>query len=396
MTAPVLFQIKVAQQELDTIRTRIQAYPWDNMHGPADNDWMLGTPISVMRELADYWTSDYDWRKHEQQINRFNHFQAAVGDYNLHFIHEKGSGAQPQPLLLLHGWPYSFHSFLDVIEPLAHPERFGGDANAGFDVVVASLPGYGFSAKPAQPIGPQAMATVLNRLMVDVLGYDRYLVQGGDWGGYIASRLGFDHAEHIIGIHSNSFMVRHDGASLGSGQVSAADATKQEQAFVQQEAQKFMVEGGYSIVQATRPISLSYAMLDSPVGVAAWIIEKFHGWSDQRQRSFDAIFSKDRLISEVMVYLVTHTFGTATWIYAAYMPEGSSTLPPGKKVEVPVAFAAFPDPVFAPPPRSFMERSHYVVQWNEMPRGGHFPVLEEPELWLNDVRAFAQLVGGRS
>ena len=386
------FHIRVPQAELNRIQDQIRKYPWNEMQMPPKSAWQLGTPVSFMQELADYWVKDYDWRKQEQHLNRFNHFTVAIDEQVVHIIHEKGSGTNPQPLLLLHGWPYSFHSFIDVIEPLAHPERFGGDPNGAFDVVVASLPGYGFSGKPAKPIGPQAMATLLNRLMTDALGYNQYLVQGGDWGGYIASRLGYDHAKHILGIHSNSFMVRHAGAALGSGQVGADNATSEEQTFVQQEAQGFMIEGGYSIIQATRPISLNYGMMDSAVGAAAWIIEKFHAWSDQRERAFDVIFPKDRLISEVMIYLTTHSFNTATWIYAAYLPEQSSTLPPGKKVDVPVAFAAFPDPVFAPPPRSFMERSHNVVQWNKMPQGGHFPVLEAPELWINDVRTFGQLV----
>jgi pimeloyl-ACP methyl ester carboxylesterase len=383
------FRAEVPQATLDRIRERVRAYDWSAML--ALQGWDLGTDVGFLRGLGEYWADGYDWRAAERAMNRFYHFIADVGGQGLHFIHERGSGNSPQPLLLLHGWPYSFHTFMDVIEPLAHPERSGGDAERSFDVVVASLPGYGFSDKPEAPMGPRRMGDLLDRLMVEALGYDRYLVQGGDWGGYIASRMGFDHPEHVKGIHSNSFMVRHDGAPLGSGQA-GPDATEEERAFVQREQQTFALEGGYSIIQGTRPQSLSPAMADSPVGAAAWVLEKFHGWSDGRGRSFDEIFPWDRLLTEVMVYLVTGTFATAAWIYAAFMPEGSATFPPGQRVEVPTAFAAYPDPVFPAPPRSFMERSHNVVQWTEMPRGGHFPALEGPDLFVEDVRRFGRLV----
>lgn len=276
-----------------------------------------------------------------------------------------------------------------MIEPLAHPERFGGDAEDGFDVVVASLPGYGFSGKPPAPVGPKAMGDLLDRLMTGVLGYERYLVQGGDFGGFVASRLGFDHAEHVLGVHSNSFMVRHEGAALGGGSAGEG-ASPEEQAFAQGEAQGFMAEGGYAIIQGTRPQSLGFAVQDSPVGAAAWILEKFYSWSDRRQRDFAEVFTLDQLLTEVMVYLVTDTFMTSTWVYPAYFMEGSATLPKGQRVEVPTAFATFPDPVFAPPPRTFMEHSHNVVQWTTPEQGGHFPALEVPELYVEDLRRFAR------
>ena len=384
------FTIAVPQEKLDRILRAVHAYDWAAM--PALDGWGLGTDHTFLRELCAYWAEGYDWRRVEREMNAFLHITAGVGGLRLHAVREPGSGSAPMPLLLLHGWPYSFASFLGVIERLAHPERFGGDAEDGFDVVVASLPGYGFSGKPAAPIGPKAMGDLLDALMTEVLGYKRYLVHGGDWGGFIASRLGFDHPEHVLGVHSNSFMVRHDGAMLGSGQAGPGEASDEERAFVQREAQGFMVEGGYSIIQGTRPQSLGFAMQDSPVGAAAWILEKFHGWSDRRQRPFPDIFTRDQLLTEVMVYLATDTFTTATWIYPAYFLEHSATLPAGERVEVPTAFAAYPDPAFGPPPRSFMERSHRVVQWSQMPQGGHFPALEVPDLYVADVQQFGRLL----
>lgn len=384
------FEIAVPQAKLDQILQRVRAYPWAAMPRLADDEWHFGPPVEYLRSLADYWATTYDWRAQERALNRSPQFLATVEGQQLHFIRERGSGRNPQPLLLLHGWPYSFASFAEVIEPLAHPDRFGGSADDGFDVIVPSLPGYGFSGKPDRPLGPARIATLLDSLMTDILGYDRYFAQGGDWGGFIASRLGFDHSEHVAGIHSNSFMVRHDGAALGSGAVGGDEATGEERAFVTQEQQGFLVEGGYSTIQATRPQTLGYAMTDSPVGVAAWMVEKFHGWSDRRERPFAALFSQDQLLTEIMIYLVTDTFVTASWIYAAYLEEGSATLPAGRRVEVPTAFAAFPDPVFAPPPRSFMERSHNVVQWGAPPQGGHFPFIEVTDHYLDDLRRFAR------
>ncbi len=384
------FEIAVPQEKIDRILRRVRTFDWDVM--PALEGWALGTDHTFLRDLCTYWVEQYDWRRAERAMNVFAHVRADVGSVRLHALRERGSGKAPQPLLLLHGWPYSFASFLGVVEQLAHPERFGGDAEDGFDVVVASLPGYGFSGKPAAPMGPQAMGDLLDALMTDVLGYGRYLVQGGDFGGFIASRLGFDHAAHLLGVHSNSFMVRHDGAMLGSGQAGPGKTTDDERAFVQAEAQGFMAEGGYAVIQGTRPQSLGAAMQDSPVGAAAWIVETFHAWSDRRERAFPEIFTPDQLLTEVMIYLVTDTFTTATWIYPAYFVEGSATLPAGKRVEAPTAFAAYPDPVFAAPPRSFMERSHHVAQWSQMPRGGHFPALEVPDLYVRDVQQFGRLL----
>lgn len=330
------FEIAVPQAKLDRILTRVRDYEWPET--PAGGDWNYGTNRDYLRELAAYWADGadgYDWRATEREMNRFAHFRAEVDGLALHYIHERGSGDNPQPLLLLHGWPYSFASFLGVIEPLARPERTGGDAADGFDVVVASLPGYGFSGKPAAPIGPRRMGELLDGLMHGVLGYGSYLVAGGDWGGDIASQMGFNHADRIAGVHSHSFLVRHAGAVPGSGQTGPGDATDDERAFVEGERQTFMVEGAYASIMGTRPQTLSYAMLDSPIGLAAWMIEKFYAWLDRRVRPFAEIFTRDQLLTEAMVYLVTDTANTASWIYSAFQQEGSSTLPPGERVAVP-------------------------------------------------------------
>ncbi|MEM7259690.1 MAG: alpha/beta hydrolase, partial [Pseudomonadota bacterium] len=284
------------------------------------------------------------------------------------------------PLLISHGWPGSVLEFMDIINPLAHPERFGGSAHDSFDVIVPSLPGFGFSGKPPRPFGPRKMARLFNTLMADNLGYERYLAQGGDWGGAISSWLGFE-GSHCCGIHINILTMRHpDGPQ-----------TPEEREWAEQFERDQVMQSGYRTQQATKPQTLSYAMMDSPVGVAAWILEKFHGWSDLDERDLDAVYSKDELLANIMVYIITRTFNTASWIYYGRREEGGRVLSPdGVRVEVPTAAAVFPREMLAWPPRSYVERIYNLSQWTDMPRGGHFAAMEQPQLLIDDIRRFAQ------
>ncbi len=260
-------------------------------------------------------------------------------------------------------------------------------------MIAPSLPGYGFSGKPANPIGPRRTAALFNGLMTEVLGYDRYIAQGGDWGSLVSGWMGLDHRPACKAIHLNMFGLRHHGAAR-LGPPSEQDLTEEEQAWVGRQTGALQDEIAYSLLHMTRPQTLSYAMMDSPVGAAAWIIEKFYAWADRRGRDFEACFTRDQLLTNVMIYLVTGTFNTATWMYRGYAEEPPA-LPPGARVEAPTGVAAFPDPVFVPPPRSYVERGYNVVHWTEMPRGGHFAALEAPNLFLQDVRAFGRLVRER-
>ena len=373
------FAWHVPDETLDTIRARVANYPWHEM--PDDGGWAYGTNLDYMKEFCAYWVNEYDFRKHEAKINSFDHYKASVDGDDLHYIQEKGSGDSPLPLILSHGWPGTVVEFLDFIEPLAHPERFGGNADDGFDVIAPSLPGFGFSARPSRPIGPRAMASRFNTLMTDVLGYDRYIAQGGDWGGAISTWLGFDHAPACAAIHINILTMRHpDGPK-----------TDEEVAWQKQFEIDQFSENGYRTQQGTKPQTLSYAMNDSPVGVAAWILEKFNSWSDTVGDDVESAHTKDELLTNIMVYIVTRTFNTASWIYYGRNEEGGRILSPeGNRVEVPSAMALFPKELLGWPPRSYVERLYNVVQWTEMPRGGHFAAMEEPELMLADVRQFAQ------
>ena len=373
------FRIDVPDKTLEKIRTQVADYPWHEM--PDDGGWAYGTHLGYMKELCAYWVNEFDWRKQEAAINRFSHFIAPVQGIDLHFIQEKGDGPSPLPLIISHGWPGSIVEFPDIIQPLAHPQRFGGSTDDAFDVIVPSLPGFGFSGRPGRPIGPRKMAELFNRLMIDVLGYSNYLAQGGDWGGAISSWLGFEHAPACQAIHINILTMRHPDGPHGP----------EEEAWAVQFERDQLLENGYRTQQATKPQTLSYAMMDSPVGVAAWIIEKFNSWSDTDGDNIESAHTKDSLLTNIMVYLVTKTFNTASWIYYGRREEGGRLLSTdNRRVEVPTAAALFPAELLAWPPRSYVERLYNITHWSEMPRGGHFAALEEPELLIDDIRAFAR------
>ncbi len=379
MSGPRPFRLAVPEETLAGIRDRVAAYPWHEM--PDDGGWDYGTNLNYLRELCRYWVEEFDWRVQEAAINRFAHFTAPTDGIDIHFIHEKGSGPAPLPLLISHGWPGSVVEFLDLIEPLAHPERFGGRAEDGFDVIAPSLPGFGFSGRPPRPYGPRRIAGLFDRLMTDVLGYEYYLAQGGDWGGAISSWLGFEHAPACRAIHLN-IMTMHDPKG---------PQTPEEEAWARRFEREQKMEDGYRTQQATRPQTLSYAMMDSPVGQAAWIVEKFFAWSDIEGDDIESAHDRDRLLANIMVYIVTRTFNTASWIYYGRREEGGRFLAhDGARVEVPTACALFPAEFLAWPPRSYVERVYNVQRWTEMPRGGHFAALEAPDLLIDDVRDFAR------
>ena len=375
------FNIKISDEIIDFIRKRVADYPWHEM--PDDGGWEYGTNLDYMKEICAYWTDEYDWRKHEKTMNQFSHYKACADGIELHFILEKGSGRNPMPLLISHGWPGSFVESLDIIECLAHPERFGGKEEDAFDVIVPSLPGFGFSGRPPRPYGPRKMAQVLNTLMTDVLKYDYYFAHGADWGSAISSWLGYDHSSSCKAIHINFPTMRHIHGPQTDEEKAWAEECETRPSITMQE--------GYRTQQATKPQTLSYSMMDSPVGVAAWIIEKFHAWSDIDGDDVETAHSKDGMLTNIMVYLVTRTFNTASWIYYGRREEGGRLLGTEKRprVEVPTAVAIFPAESFPWPPRSYANRLYNIKQWSKMPRGGHFASLEEPELLVEDIRKFA-------
>ena len=374
------FKIDVPEDVIQKIYTRVKEYPWHEM--PDDGGWSYGTNLDYMKDFCDYWINKFNWREQERKINKFHHYTSLVDDINIHFIHEKGSGKGPIPLLISHGWPGSIVEFLNIIDPLAHPEKHNGNIEDSFDVIAPSLPGFGFSDRPSRPIGPRKMAKYFDLLMTDTLGYSNYLAQGGDWGGAISSWLGFEHPA-CLAIHINILTMRHPDGPKGKEEKEWAKNFEIEQ----------IMENGYRTQQATKPQTLSYAMMDSPVGVAAWIIEKFNSWSDTVGDDIESVHSKDSLLTNIMIYLITKTFNTASWIYYGRTEEGGRILSPeGKRVEVPTAAALFPSELLSWPPRSYAERIYNIKQWTEMPRGGHFAALEQPDLLIEDIRTFARSI----
>ena len=373
------FKVEVSNEILQNINSKVKNYQWHEM--PDDGGWDYGTNLDYMKEFAEYWSSKFDWKKTEEKINKFKNFKTNIDGIDIHFIHEKGSGSNPKPLLLNHGWPGSIVEFLNIIDQLAHPENYGGNMQDGFDVVVPSLPGFGFSGRPSRPIGPRKMASIFNSLMTNSLGYEKYISQGGDFGGTICTWLAYDFPKSLLGIHINILITRHPHGPQSKEEMEWQERFKTEQ----------RIEDGYRTQQSTKPQTLSYAMMDSPVGVAAWIIEKMRGWSDIKDGNIESVYSKDILLSNIMLYLVTKTFNTSTWIYYGRREEGGRSLPKDHlPLKVPTAIAKFPKEYLEWAPRSYVERIYNVKQWTNMPAGGHFAALEKPDLLIKDIREFGK------
>ena len=369
------------------IAQRIADYQWfaAPQLADADDPWAYGTDAAYLKSLCDYWLNDYRWEDTLAELNKFDHFLAQIEDMSIHFIHEPGSGSNPRPLLMTHGWPGSIYEFLQVIEPLAHPERFGGDAEDGVTVICPSMPGYGFSSKPACPIGPKRTAALWDKLMREQLGFDTYIAQGGDWGSVITALIGLNHSPAKGGgctaIHINMYGLR--GAETPQ--------TEEEIKWAENAGATMQAEGAYLQLQGTKPQSLAFAMMDSPVGTAAWIIEKFHGWSDNfgadGRRNIEHRFSKHQLLSNVMIYLMTGTFATSVWFYRGFFEE-LPFIGEGEKVDVPVGIGNFAEPYITFPPRRMVEQSYNVVHWSDFDKAGHFAALEDGPQFVAEVQSF--------
>lgn len=370
MVAP--YRIHIPDERLAVIAGKVTAFDWGQM--PDAGGWTAGVGLADLRRLVDYWRTAFDWRAVEARLNQLPHFTTVIDGQTLHFIHVKGDGSKP-PLLLLHGWPGSFIEFEALLEPLTAD---------GHDVIVPSLPGYAFSTPITGVLGPRRTAALMHELMARVCGHQRFVVQGGDWGSFIAGWMAYDRPERLLGLHLNMANLAAEGTQA---------STPEEQAFFKAQALMREEETGYSHLQRTRPQTLGVALADSPVGAAAWILEKCGQWADlpknaQGDPDLWSRFTEDQLLTNIMLYVASSAMVTATWLYHGRQLEGSGVFPPGTRIMVPMAFAAFPDPVFAPPPRTYVEKAFNVVQWSDMPTGGHFAAWEQPALMLADVRRF--------
>ncbi|MGQ0569395.1 MAG: epoxide hydrolase family protein [Armatimonadota bacterium] len=369
------FRINVPQEDLDDLMERLRRTRWpDQIPGTT---WEYGTDIAYLKALVAYWMSSYDWRKQETTLNSLHNFKTRVDGIDLHFIHERGKGSNPLPLVIIHGWPSSFYEMHKIIGPLSDPFRYGGNPADAFDVVVPSLPGYGFSGPTHQRgINLVMIADLLDKLMTEELSYRRYGAQGGDWGAGISTRLGSAHPESVVGIHLNVtwFPARPEG-----------ELTEEERQLAVYLESFHAEEGGYWQTQSTKPQTLAYGLNDSPAGLAAWIIQIWRNWSDC-SGDIESRFTKDELLTNIMIFWATQTVNSSMRLYHEnfHAPWRPSVEDP---VKVPTGVSNFPKE----PGRDFrrsVEKAYNVLHWTDMPKGGHFPAMEEPELLVEDIRSF--------
>jgi pimeloyl-ACP methyl ester carboxylesterase len=375
MDALTPFHIDVPEAKLQRIRDGLRAA--DFSYAPEGSGWEYGVDVAYLRDLVDYWIEHYDWRRWEAQLNRFPQFSTHIDGVDVRFQHIKGSGKRG-PILMTHGWPGSIFEFDQAAERLAFPERFGGKAEDGFDLIIPSLPGFGFSSRPARPIGPRAVSRMWRTLMVERLGYDRFVVQGGDFGSAVSNWLAHDAPEHVAGVHLNLCIpMPVPAAEAAPGEVEWRAAYEA----VQRRESAYMME------HMTKPQTIGAALSASPVAFAAWVIEKFHGWADTKG-DIESRFSKDQLITNLMTYLVNDAVTSAIWMYAGTAAEAGRGLLTGLKVTAPTAVALFPAEFIPPAPREAMARNWNLTRLTQMPEGGHFAAFEEPQRFADDVREF--------
>jgi microsomal epoxide hydrolase len=379
--APAPFRIDVPEAELADLRERLARTRMpDQIPG---SGWGYGTDSAYLAELCAYWRDEFDWRRQEALLNRFDHFTTGIDGQRLHFIHRRSPVPDAQPLVVLHGWPGSVFEFYKIIEPLADPQAHGGRAEDAFHVVCPSLPGYGFSGPTTRPgWDVRAVAQSVAALMAR-LGYDRYGAQGGDWGALVTTQLGVVDAEHLDGIHLNMLVC----GPPPDADDPLAGLTPQERADLAGMGGYQQHETGYQRIQGTKPQTLGTGLNDSPAGLAAWIVEKFRTWSDC-DGDVEQRFTKDELLTNITIYWVTQTINSSIRLYCESMRSGRFG-PCDVRVEVPTAAAVFPAEIFKPP-RRWAEAWFDVQHWTRMDAGGHFAALEEPEALVADIRsAFA-------
>lgn len=371
------FHIHIADEVLDDLKYRLHHTRWPDT---LDNSgWERGTELSYLKSLVTYWKDHYDWRKHESELNSMSQFICHMDGTDVHYVHERGKGPNPLPLILTHGWPDSYLRYHKVIPLLTDPASYGGDPEDAFDVIVPSLPGFGFSSRPKYPgVNNSRVAEMWAALMTEQLGYSKFAAAGGDMGSGVTRYLAANYPEVLYGIHLTDIGIIRD-------LLAATDLTQlsEEELHYRDNASAWIAqEGGYMSIQSTRPQTLAYGLSDSPAGVAGWLLEKFRSWSDCNG-DLEQKFSKDELITHIMMYWVTNTIGSAAHMYY----ENTHSLPPLSRIEVPTGLALFQADVLLPP-EEWAKRNLNITRWTKLPRGGHFTALEEPELFAEDIRAF--------
>ena len=379
------FQISISDDDLQDLQLRLSR---TRLPDQLNNiTWEYGTDLNYMRELIGYWQDGFDWREQERQLNQFDQFKTVVDDLNMHFIHQRSNNPDAIPLMIVHGWPGSVSEFSKIIGPLTDPLAYGGDISDSFHVIAPSLPGFGFSEIPTdRGYSPEKIAHTLAALM-DKLGYEQYAMAGGDWGAIINRYLAHNYPERLIGLHSNMIL-----AGAPDDEEQRANVTPEETAARTARGSYMQNEVAYQRIQGTKPQTLGYGLNDSPSGLAAWIVEKFHGWTDMPQGAegdLDQYFTKDELLTNISIYWFTNTITSSTRIY--YENGKNPVENPLTYINVPTGAAIFPAEIFITP-RAWAAAAYDLRHWTVMPEGGHFAALEKPNLYLNDLRIFFGLL----
>jgi pimeloyl-ACP methyl ester carboxylesterase len=370
------FEIAVPDSDLADLIERLSRTRWPEPE--TVTDWSQGVPLAYLRNLCEYWSTEYDWREREDGLNRFPQFRTTIDGLGIHFVHVRSPVPGALPIVITHGWPGSFVEFLAVIGPLTDPSAFGGDPADAFHVVCPSLPGYAFSDKPTSTgWDVDRIARAWAQLMKN-LGYSRYGAQGGDWGSAVTSRLGALDVPQVVGIHLNMLSV---GTDRGSENLTQAEIDALE-------AMKYYTEwdSGYAKEQSTRPQTIGYSLVDSPVGLCAWILEKFWSWTDTDGDPV-GVLGADRILDNVMLYWLTGTGASAGRLYWEAFRNRHA-----EKIEVPTGVSIYPKEIFRPSRRWAERRYSNIVQWEVLPRGGHFAAFEQPNLFVDQVRKFFRIV----
>jgi pimeloyl-ACP methyl ester carboxylesterase len=365
------FNIAWDESAIDALKQQIAACPLPA--APPGAGWSLGCDADFLKRFRDHWLDGYDWRAAKDDLNRYPQYCVEIDGIAVHFVHVKTGG---RPLLLTHGWPGSHYEFWGVVDDLARN---------GFDLIIPSLPGYAFSGKPVQPIGPLGTARLWHHLMTDVLGYSEYLAQGGDWGSLVTAQIALNHAPAIRAIHLNMLGLR----------LPAPPQDEAEKAWLAASGAAQQRLSGYSAVQMMKPQSLAWLGAGNPLGQAAWILERFHDWADLRHGDLESVFGLDHLTTNIMLYAMTDSFGSALLFYHGLVREMAAGMAV-RRCETPTGYAAFPGDALMPvPPRSRVELTFNLVHWSEFSEGGHFAAMEKPALFAADVIAWGDMVWPR-
>lgn len=372
------FKIQVSDAVIKDLFTRLDQTRWPDEIG---NNWQYGTDLVYLRQLCEYWRNSFNWREQEEHLNSFDQFTTRIEQRKVHFIHQRSHHANAVPILITHGWPGSIAEFVKIIAPLTDPTSHGGKASDAFHIVCPSIPGYCFSDAPSEPGFDQRSVAENNIQLMQQLGYSRYGVQGGDWGSAISSWNAVIAPEQVIGLHLNLVFAGYPKQASEP----MAGVSESELALYQQR-KSAMTEGlGYQHIQSSKPQTLGYGLNDSPIGLAAWITEKFHAWSDCRGKLENRI-SKDELLTNIMLYWITSSITSSTRLYYE-SAHSKHRIADAGRIETPTGCAIFPAEIHIPP-RSWAEQAYNIQQWSVMPSGGHFAALEEPRLLVEDIRKF--------